>query len=210
MGDIRAISTNELKNDMAASLMEQRTYERLLPFAPPEKREEMEERVRVNGQIVAAIKAELERRETAVLIACSKKKRQGRWPAGELYEGELFKAQLAYARDVLGMADDQIFILSAKYGLVGLAQELEPYDLMLAQLTEQERRQWGAKVIDELGKMAPFVYKVVLLAGKVYRDAISPGLRIAQIAIDTAVPAGLGYGQQVAWFKRQVANGREV
>lgn len=44
MGDIRAIPVKDLMGDMGASLMEQRTFERLLPFAPPEKREEVEKR----------------------------------------------------------------------------------------------------------------------------------------------------------------------
>lgn len=157
----------------------------------------------MNGRIVAAIKAELERRETAVLIACSKRKWQGKWPASELYQGELFKAQLAYARQ-LGMEDDQIFVISAKYGLVRLVDELEPYNLMLGQMTPGERRVWGLWVEANLEETMPDVRKVILLAGRMYREALTPSLRAAGIAIDTAVPPGLGYGQQVAWFKQQV------
>lgn len=210
MTDIRTIPLSELNDDLAAAAMEKRALERLLPAAPADKREEMRYRIEVNGKVVLVIKAELERRQTAVLIACSKKKRAGRRPAGELYAGELFKAQLAYARQVLGMEDGQIFILSAKYGLVELGQELEPYDLMLAQMPVQARRQWGTQVNDALARAMPNVRKVVLLAGSMYRDAVQPGLRVASIGIDPVIPAGLGYGQQVAWFKKQVevSNGK--
>lgn len=210
MGDIKVIPVEQLRNDLAVSLMEQRAYERLLPIASVVNRPKIEERVRVNGRIVAVIKAELERRETAVLIACSKKKRTGVMPASELYQGPLFVAQLAYARQVLGMEDDQIFVMSAKYSLVRLVNTLEPYDLMLGKMPAEERRVWGLLLVEELEGAQPDIRKVILLAGGMYRDAVTPFLRTRGIAIDTAVPTGLGYGQQVAWFKRQVANGQET
>lgn len=66
-----------------------------------------------------------------VVIGCGAAKLDHPAPAASLYTGQHFRACLRAARALV--PDDRIFVLSARYGLVGLAAELEPYDLRLGQ-----------------------------------------------------------------------------
>jgi len=59
-----------------------------------------------------------------VLISCVKQKQPGKARARDLYSSPLFRKHLAYAEL---LAPDAIYILSARYGLVPLDAEIEPY-----------------------------------------------------------------------------------
>ena len=61
---------------------------------------------------------------TIALISCGKSKRRERSPAHQLYTGALFKKCLTYAQRTKA---DEIYILSANYGLIELTQEIAPY-----------------------------------------------------------------------------------
>ncbi|WP_365959388.1 DUF6884 domain-containing protein [Mesorhizobium sp.] len=65
------------------------------------------------------------------------------------YQGDLFKKSLAYARS---LKPDAIYILSAKHGLVGLDDELDPYELTLAKMGVKERRAWAKGVCEQLSE----------------------------------------------------------
>jgi hypothetical protein len=60
-----------------------------------------------------------------VLISCVSRKLAHAALAKDLYVSALFQFWLRYART---LEPDNIFILSAKYGLVDLEQPLEPYN----------------------------------------------------------------------------------
>ena len=65
-----------------------------------------------------------------VLISCTKKKKDCRCAAWELYSAsELFKKELVYARELT--TDNNIYVLSAKHGLIQLTDELDPYNQTL-------------------------------------------------------------------------------
>jgi len=66
-----------------------------------------------------------------VIISCGAKKLDRPARARDLYVGPYFKAALAYALTLT--PPENIFILSAKYGLVGLDDRLKPYDLRMGQ-----------------------------------------------------------------------------
>ena len=111
---------------------------------------------------------------TIVLISCSKTKDEGVHRAEDLYKGAAFKKELEYAKTLT--SPDNIYILSAKYGLVELSERLENYDKTLLKCPQAERRQWAAKVMDQLkaklrekGLKEEDVHFVVL-AGKKYRE----------------------------------------
>ena len=63
-----------------------------------------------------------------VLISCVSQKRTQRSKAKDLYVSVLFKKNLAYARR---LNPDAIYILSAKYCLLDLETEIDPYNLTL-------------------------------------------------------------------------------
>jgi cytoplasmic iron level regulating protein YaaA (DUF328/UPF0246 family) len=79
-----------------------------------------------------------------VLISCVSKKLPRNSKARDLYISPLFKKNLQYA---LKLAPDQIFILSAKYGLVGLDDEIEPYEMTLNTMSVKEIKQWANSVL---------------------------------------------------------------
>lgn len=65
-----------------------------------------------------------------VVISCGAKKQAGRHPAGNLYTGPYFRAAYRWARSV---ADENVYVLSAKYGLVHIGDAIDCYDLTLGQ-----------------------------------------------------------------------------
>lgn len=138
---------------------------------------------------------------SVALIACSKGKRAQAGRPEAVYTGSLLQAQLAYARRVMSFPDERIFILSAKYGLLPLAQEIEPYDLTLAQLTADERHEWGFRVVSALLDRVPGVYGAFVMAGKLYRTAVGEHLNYADIHQVVPHPKHYGIGQQLAWYK---------
>ena len=61
-----------------------------------------------------------------VLISCSSKKLPHGAAAKDLYISSLFRLSQRYAQT---LGAEKIFILSAKHGLLGLNDVIEPYDL---------------------------------------------------------------------------------
>jgi cytoplasmic iron level regulating protein YaaA (DUF328/UPF0246 family) len=90
-----------------------------------------------------------------------------------MYVGGFFKAQLFYAKK--HFPDDQIFILSAKYGLLTLSEKIKPYDLKMGQV--------GSIGYDSVKKQAIALNiidnKIISTAGKEYRlvlDKVFPDI----------------------------------
>lgn len=59
------------------------------------------------------------------LIACCKKKKESQCRACEMYQSTLFKLSYKYAEKT---GCDEIYILSAKYGLLDKDKIIAPYD----------------------------------------------------------------------------------
>lgn len=66
-----------------------------------------------------------------VLIPCGNRKSPKRQPAYALYQGGYFKICLRYALSIT--TKDKVFIVSAKHGLLGLYDEVDPYNLLMGQ-----------------------------------------------------------------------------
>lgn len=133
------------------------------------------------------------------LVGCSKQKatdsqwaREQCWPAAEFYRGDLFRKALAVARAQC----DEVFILSAKHGLVALDQELGHYDVSLRTLTPAERAVWGARVAAQLEARFPGAVplELVCFAGALYADALPVALRKRSRLLRPL--RGLGLGAQ--------------
>jgi hypothetical protein len=102
-----------------------------------------------------------------VLISCVSKKRTYKSKARDLYISSLFKKNLHYA---LKLQPDQIFILSAKYGLVSLDAEIEPYDMTLNTMSAKEVKDWSERVLRDLASQADLRQdQLIFLAGAKYR-----------------------------------------
>lgn len=73
-----------------------------------------------------------------IFIPCCKQKRSRACKARDLYSSNLFQKQLEFALKEAG--EGSVFILSAKYGIVGLDDILEPYEEILI---PKNSERWG-------------------------------------------------------------------
>src|SRR5215831_6459040 len=79
-------------------------------------------------------------------IGCSKSKASDPCMAWQMYQGSLFQKTLAYCLS----HHDQVFILSAKYGLISTSQIIEPYDENLYKMSRIERIEWTQKIKEQI------------------------------------------------------------
>lgn len=133
-----------------------------------------------------------------VFISCVSKKLPHKAKAQDLYVSLLFKLNLAYARKLKA---DEIFILSAKHGLLKLSDRIAPYDTTLNTMPDKERRAWGAKVMRQLhGRVDLQKDKFIFLAGGRYRKYLMPHMAHVEVPM-----IHLGIGKQLQYLKRATA-----
>jgi len=129
-----------------------------------------------------------------VLISCVSKKQKKKAKAQDLYISPLFKFNLKYASS---LNPNKIFILSAKYGLIELNKEIEPYELTLNKMSLEEIESWAGKVIEELKKVSNLQEdEFIFLAGEKYRKYLIPCINNCKIPLK-----GLGIGKQLKFLK---------
>lgn len=109
-----------------------------------------------------------------------------------LYLGSYYRACLYYALSLVGR--EQIFILSAKYGLLALRDVVEPYDLKMGQKGSVTAQQISEQAV----LRGVFDEKVICLGGRAYIDVMR------QVWKDCVVPLeGVGgIGKQMRWLKQ--------
>jgi hypothetical protein len=135
------------------------------------------------------------------LIACTKSKADDVLPAALLYRSPLFRKSLLYA---LGKTD-RVYILSAKHGVLQLADSIEPYELSIKRLSATEKKAWVTKVSDQLTKLISAVDKVHILAGLEYTAPLLPIFQSIGCRIISPL-AGKSLGQRISWLR---VNNRE-
>ena len=104
---------------------------------------------------------------TVVLISCTKSKRKVKSCAARLmYDtSDLFRKSLAYAEVI----SEDIFVISAKYGLVPLNQVIEYYDETLKGKRKAEKDAWGKKVATQISEVFDVKNtEFVILSGRDY------------------------------------------
>lgn len=132
-----------------------------------------------------------------VLISCVSMKLDTKAEAKDLYVSPLFKMNLAYARL---LKPRKIYILSARYGLVDLEEEIEPYDQTLNTMKMGQVKDWALDVIEQMqGKISFQNDEIIFLAGERYRKFLLPLCRNAQVPLE-----GLGIGKQLGWLKKKL------
>jgi len=125
-----------------------------------------------------------------ILISCVSQKQAYKCKARDLYISALFKKNLHYA---LKLVPDQIFILSAKYGLVGLEDEIEPYELTLNTMSAPQIKSWANGVLRQLNEKADLQHdQFIFLAGEKYRKYLMPQLANVEVPLE-----GLRIGEQL-------------
>jgi len=112
--------------------------------------------------------------KTFVLISGGKTNNDARNAAENMYQGELFKLSLEFVRSLSPAA---IFILSGKYGLLNLSDEIKPYEKNLKYMSLADRRDWAVRVKNRLNELTSLTEdRFVFLTGSSLRpvpDAVS-------------------------------------
>jgi len=128
-----------------------------------------------------------------VIVACGAKKLDREARARDLYVGPYFKACLAYAMEIAPAKD--IFILSAKHGLIGINDHIEPYDKKFGDpfsVTEFSLTEYVefCGLLDE---------KVIVLGGRKYVGLC----RKVWKKLEAPLEGKGGLGTQIAWMRSQ-------
>jgi cytoplasmic iron level regulating protein YaaA (DUF328/UPF0246 family) len=133
-----------------------------------------------------------------VLVSCVKSKRDHRCRAGDMYTSALFQKMMVYAQS---LKPKQVYILSAKYGLLSPDEMIEPYELTLKTMKTAERRAWAQGVLSALRRNCDLdADRFVFLAGDPYRQNLVPHIKHYSVPME-----GLAFGKQLQWLERQVS-----
>ena len=131
------------------------------------------------------------------LISCVSKKLNFKSEAQDLYQSPLFKKNLAYAKKI---NSDEIYILSAKYGLLKLNDKIEPYDKTLNKMSVSEKKKWSNEVYQELQKSEVINNtNFIFLAGENYRKYLVEKLAHYEVPMK-----GLQIGKQLQFLTEKL------
>jgi cytoplasmic iron level regulating protein YaaA (DUF328/UPF0246 family) len=131
------------------------------------------------------------------LISCVSKKLNFKSEAQDLYQSPLFKKNLAYAKKI---NSDEIYILSAKYGLLKLNDKIEPYDKTLNKMSVSEKKKWSNEVYQELQKSEVINNtNFIFLAGENYRKYLVEKLAYYEVPMK-----GLQIGKQLQFLTEKL------
>ena len=134
-----------------------------------------------------------------VLISCVSKKLDHKSKAQDLYISPLFKKNLQYAKS---LNPDKSFILSAKYGLLRLDEEIKPYDKTLNKIRSKEIKEWAKSVLNQLKKLTDLENdEFIFLAGDNYRKFLLSHIKHYKIPM-----WGLSIGKQLQWLSKRIKN----
>lgn len=137
-------------------------------------------------------------RKKIVLISCVSKKLPHRAKARDLYVSTLFKLNLKYANSLNPV---EIYVLSAKHGLLELEREIEPYEQTLNNMRTTEIRAWANSVLQQLRSIASLEEaEFIFLAGDKYRKYLLPHIKNAVVPLE-----GLRIGEQLQRLKELTA-----
>ena len=132
-----------------------------------------------------------------VLISCVSKKLPHKAKAKDLYVSPLFKLNLAYAQS---LNPDAIYILSAKYGLLDLDTEIEPYDVTLNKMSARQVRAWAQDVLRQLENRVNLkIDHFIFLAGNNYRKYLIPYIKSYEVPLE-----GLPIGRQLQYLSKRL------
>jgi hypothetical protein len=128
------------------------------------------------------------------LVSCVSVKQSVRSRAKDLYVSDWFRK----ARRYIELSGGPWFILSAEHGLVHPDTLIAPYERTLNKMGVRDRRDWAARVIEQMKRELPRTEEIVVLAGDKYREGLIDYLRSRA---SVSVPMeGLPIGKQLRWL----------
>lgn len=134
--------------------------------------------------------------DKVALIACCSKKNPEGTTARTVYASSLFRKSLAWAELQQPKA---IYVLSAMLGLVGIDDEIRPYEFKMPH-SKRERQIWAVYIMQHLHALQDVPYThFIVLAGRLYRDPLVSHLPYHSVPLQ-----GLGIGQQEQALKHWI------
>lgn len=132
-----------------------------------------------------------------VFLSCGKTKTKHTCEACNMYQGDLFKKSLEYARS---LKPRKIYILSAKYKLLELEDVISPYELTLNAMNKQQQKRWAYDVYLQLkAKGQNFEEEAIFLCGDNYRKYLSQVFKNAKAPLK-----GVSFGNQLKFYKQNL------
>ena len=132
-----------------------------------------------------------------VFVGCVKNKKSYRTYATDLYDSTFFRKCLQYASS---LTSDNIYILSAKYGLVQLNDIIEPYDKTLNNMSKKERLEWSQMVYNQMcNANIDFNENTVWLCGSKYRADLLKYFPNSECPLE-----GMGIGKQLSFMTKEL------
>ena len=136
--------------------------------------------------------------ENIILLMCGKNKEKYKTKAKNLYSSERFRVSLEYAKTLTNV--NNIFILSAKHGLVELETELEPYDKSVYDMTIIEKTEWVKMVISQIErKMNLDRFNFIFLTDDFYCEYFQQYLKNIELPLH-----GLIQSEHLRWFNEKL------
>ena len=135
-----------------------------------------------------------------VFVGCGAAKRKRACKAEDMYTGSYFKQCITYAKTLT--KDNNIYILSAKYGVLPLNKVINPYNKTLNTMSKDEINEWANMVITQLQELhiTPDM-PVTFICGKNYYQPLTNYFT----NITTPLPEG-GMGYQKHFLKQETKN----
>lgn len=131
------------------------------------------------------------------LIAGSSRKLNEKASVERLYgKSPLFRWTLAYCKRNY----DAIYVLSPKYGLLALTDEVEPYEEDLQNKQRLAFKEWLNSVVEQIKKVIPEGSELFFHAGKRHRKLIS---LLEEYQCHEPMKS-LAIGKQMKWYKEQL------
>lgn len=135
--------------------------------------------------------------KTLCLVSCSSKKKNGQYPAEELYDSAMFDG----ARNFAANRADNWRILSAKHHLLAPKDVIPTYDLALKNMMTPKRLEWARQTFRQIESVTKPDDQIIFLAGHPYREFLVPMLKVRGHPV-AAPMAHLGIGKQIAWLQK--------
>ena len=136
--------------------------------------------------------------QTVYLVSCVKQKRETAAAAKDLYTSSWFRKAQAHV-EATGMP---WFILSAQHGLLDPEQVIEPYEKTLNKMRISDRKEWAKRVIAQMEQQLPKAERIVVFAGKKYRDYLMSYLRSKASSVEVPLEKHR-QGEQLSWFNER-------
>lgn len=136
-----------------------------------------------------------------IFLACTKTKADKKCAAKDMYISDLFKKSYQYAEKLGG----NIWILSAKYGLLSPSDIIAPYNQTLVRASKTECKKWAYKVYCQMvDAHIDFKEEAIFLCGTNYRKYL-----ITKFKKASAPLAHMGIGRQLKFYKENIRNEKQ-